>query len=107
MGNRKLATIVNFQNKALGVSQKFLDADLLITEGNIIRMNPITLGVLVLEYTLNGTDYYSVNAGIAQAAEGSYMYRIMCTAGDLFNLRIKSGVVTTVKNLKVELWLEA
>lgn len=107
MGNRKIITIADFKNKALDVSpDKFLDSDFAITEGNIIRMNPIVLESLTLEYTLNGTDYYNVNSNIVQVANGSYFYRFPCSAGDLFNVRVKEGTATTIKTFKAELWLE-
>lgn len=107
MANRKILTIANFKNKVLLASQKFLDNDFTILEGNYIRMNPITADELIIEYTLNGTDYYTVNSEVSQVANSSYLYRFTVSAGDTFNVRIKGGAATTVKSFKAELWLEA
>ncbi len=107
MANRIIKTLANFQNKVLIANQKFFDDDILIEEGNIIRMNPIVLGELIVEYTRNGTDYYNVKDDTAQKANSSHLYRFPISAGDTFNVRIKGGTATTVKSFYAELWLEA
>jgi len=107
MATRKIQTIADLRDKVLGVSETFLASDFAILEGNYIRMTPIIQDELMIEYTLNGTDYFTVNSAIAQVMNGSYFYRFPVSAEDTFNVRIKGGTATTVKYFKAELWLEA
>jgi len=107
MNSRKIQTIANFQNKDIALNMKFLDADFVVLEGNLIKMNPIVDTEQILEYTRNGMDYYNVNNNLAQTADGSYTFRFPVSAGDLFNVRIKGGAAVTVSSFIAELFLEA
>lgn len=110
MANTKVVTVADIENKVLALNDKFLPEDFLIGPGNQLLINPIILDALSLEYTLNGTDYYTVNNSngvvIVQAANGSYTYKFPVTGGNLFNMRIVGGTATTLKKFKAELWLE-
>jgi len=111
MASRKIKTIANIKNKVLGTSQKFLDSDFIINEGNRIEFSVTISDSLILEYTTNGPDYESVNnlasTATPQAANGTYRYVIQVSTPGLFNVRIKGGMATTLKSFIAELYLVA